>query len=150
VSPTRKGILVSPTPKGILIMEFVLNNQDLVEHIASNLDFPSLSKLRLASKNMNKFTKKYYIRTISKYSKFELKKCVAAGQIYGWMIENEMDFIADNIDQPVNFETFYNEVHNNDILYNLLIINCDSQNELDEKVHKLYDDFIEDFIDGDD
>ena len=129
-------------------MEIVFNNQDLIEIIASNMDFPSLSKLRLASKNMNKFTKKHYIKSISKYSKFELKKCVAAEQIYGWMIENEMDFIAENIMEPVDFQTFYNEVHNNDLLYNLLLINCDSQNEINEKVQKLYDDFMEDFIGG--
>ena len=129
-------------------MEFVFNNQDLVELIADQLDYPSLSNIRVTCKKLNKYTKKHYIKSISKYSRFELKKCVAAEQIYKWMIENELDYIADNIEEPVGFEVFYNEVHNNDVLYNLILINCDSQQQLDDKVRQLYDDFMEDFIGG--
>jgi hypothetical protein len=129
-------------------MDFVFNNQDLVELIAQNMDILSLMNMRLTSKKMKKFTKKYYIKSISKYSKFELKKCVAAEQIYGWMIENEMDYIADIIEEPVDFETFYNEIHNNDVLYSLILINSENQDQIDKKVKKLYHEFMEDFIGG--
>lgn len=127
-------------------MDFVFNNQDLVELIAQNMDILSLMNVRLTSKKMKKFTKKHYIKSISKYSKFELKKCVAAEQIYGWMIDNEMDYIADIIEEPVDFENFYNEIHNNDVLYSLILINSENQDQIDKKVKKLYDEFIEDFI----
>ena len=129
-------------------MDFVFNNQDLVELIAQNMDILSLMNVRLTSKKMKKFTKKYYIKSISKYSKFELKKCVAAEQIYGWMIDNEMDYIADIIEEPVDFENFYNEIHNNDVLYSLILINSENQDQIDKKVKKLYDEFIEHFIGG--
>jgi hypothetical protein len=131
-------------------MEFVLNNQDLVDLIAGNMDFASLSNIRLTCKKMNKYTKKHYIRSISKYSKFEIKKQFAVEQIYEWMVENEMDYVADNIEEPVDFEVFYNEVHNNDVLYNLMLLNSDSQEDLDNKVQRLYNEFMEDFIGGDD
>ena len=55
-------------------MDFVLDNQDIVDLIAGNMDFASLSNLRLTCKKMNKYTKKHYIKSISKYSNFELKK----------------------------------------------------------------------------
>ena len=129
-------------------MDFVFNNQDLVELIAQNMDILSLMNVRLTSKKMKKFTKKHYIKSISKYSKFELKKCVAAEQIYGWMIDNEMDYIADIIEEPVDFENFYNEIHNNDVLYSLILINSENQDQIDNKVKKLYDEFIEHFIGG--
>ena len=129
-------------------MDFVFNNQDLVELIAQNMDILSLMNMRLTSKKMKKFTKKHYIKSISKYSKFELKKCVAAEQIYGWMIDNEMDYIADIIEEPVDFENFYNEIHNNDVLYSLILINSENQDQIDNKVKKLYDEFIEHFIGG--
>ena len=129
-------------------MDFVFNNQDLVELIAQNMDILSLMNVRLTSKKMKKFTKKYYIKSISKYSKFELKKCVAAEQIYGWMIDNEMDYIADIIEEPVDFENFYNEIHNNDVLYSLILINSENQDQIDKKVKKLYHEFIEHFIGG--
>ena len=129
-------------------MDFVLNNQDLVHLIAENMDIVSLMNTRLTCKKLNMFTKKHYIKSISKFSKFELKKCVAAEQIYKWMIENEMDYIAENIEEPVNFEVFYNEVHNNDVLYNLILINSDSKQQLDHKVRELYDEFMEQFIGG--
>lgn len=129
-------------------MDFVFNNQDLVELIAQNMDILSLMNVRLTSKKMKKFTKKYYIKSISKYSKFELKKCVAAEQIYGWMIDNEMDYIADIIEEPVDFENFYNEIHNNDVLYSLILINSENQDQIDNKVKKLYHEFIEHFIGG--
>jgi hypothetical protein len=127
-------------------MEFVLNNQDLVDIIAGNMDFSSLSNIRLTCKKMNKYTKKHYIRSISKYSKFELKKKIAAEQIYEWMVENEMDYVADTIEEPVDFEVFYNEVHNNDVLYNLMLLNSNNQEELDNKIQRLYNEFMEDFI----
>jgi hypothetical protein len=127
-------------------MEFVLSNQDLVDLIAKNMDFASLSNLRLTCKKMNKYTKKHYIKSISKYSNFELKKKIAAEQIYEWMIENEMDYVADNVEEPVDFEVFYNEIHNNDVLYNLMLLNSDSQEELDNKVQRLYNEFMEEFI----
>jgi len=95
---------------------------------------------------MKKYTKKHYIRSISKYSKFELKKKIAAEKIYEWMIENEMDYVADNVEEPVDFEVFYNEVHNNDVLYNLMLLNSDSQEDLDNKIQRLYNEFMEDFI----
>ena len=129
-------------------MDFVFNNQDLVELIAQNMDILSLMNVRLTSKKMKKFTKKHYIKSISKYSKFELKKCVAAEQIYGWMIDNEMDYIADIIEEPVDFENFYNEIHNNDVLYSLILINSENQDQIDKKVKKLYHEFIEHFIGG--
>jgi len=129
-------------------MNFVFNNQDLVELIAENMDIVSLMNTRLTCKKLNMFTKKHYIKSISKFSKFELKKCVAAEQIYKWMIENEMDYIAENIEEPVNFEVFYNEIHNNDVLYNLILINCDSKQQLDHKVRELYDQFMDEFIGG--
>ena len=129
-------------------MDFVLNNQDLVHLIAENMDIVSLMNTRLTCKKLNMFTKKHYIKSISKFSKFELKKCVAAEQIYKWMIENEMDYIAENIEEPVNFEVFYNEVHNNDVLYNLILINSDSKQQLDHKVREIYDEFMEQFIGG--
>jgi len=62
-------------------MEFVLNNQDLVDIIAGNMDFASLSNIRLTCKKMNKYTKKHYIKSISKYSNFELKKKIDDEQI---------------------------------------------------------------------
>jgi hypothetical protein len=127
-------------------MEFVLNNQDLVDIIAGNMDFTSLSNIRLTCKKMNKYTKKHYIRSISKYSKFEIKKQFAAEQIYEWMVENEMDYVADNIEEPVDFEVFYNEIHNNDVLYNLMLLNSNNQEDLDNKVQRLYNEFMEDFI----
>jgi hypothetical protein len=127
-------------------MDFVLNNQDLVDLIAGNMDFTSLSNIRLTCKKMNKFTKKHYIRSISKYSKFEIKKQFAAEQIYEWMVENEMDYVADTIEEPVDFEVFYNEVHNNDVLYNLMLLNSSNQEDLDNKVQRLYNEFMEDFI----
>ena len=129
-------------------MDFVFNNQDLVELIAQNMDILSLMNVRLTSKKMKKFTKKHYIKSISKYSKFELKKKIAAEQIYGWMIDNEMDYIADIIEEPVDFENFYNEIHNNDVLYSLILINSENQDQIDNKVKKLYDEFIEHFIGG--
>ena len=128
-------------------MDFVLNNQDLVDLIAGNMDFTSLSNIRLTCKKMNKFTKKHYIRSISKYSKFEIKKQFAAEKIYEWMVENEMDYVADTIEEPVDFEVFYNEVHNNDVLYNLMLLNSNNQEDLDNKVQRLYNEFMEDFID---
>ena len=127
-------------------MDFVLNNQDLVDIITGNMDFTSLSNIRLTCKKMNKYTKKHYIRSISKYSKFEFKKKIAAEKIYEWMIENEMDYVADNVEEPVDFEVFYNEIHNNDVLYNLMLLNSDSQEDLDNKVQRLYNEFMEDFI----
>ena len=129
-------------------MEFVLNNQDLVDLIAENMDFASLSNIRLTCKKMNKFTKKHYIKSISKYSKFEIKKQFAAEKIYEWMVENEMDYVADTIEEPVDFEVFYNEVHNNDVLYSLILINSENQDQIDKKVKKLYHEFIEHFIGG--
>ena len=129
-------------------MDFVFNNQDLVELIAQNMDILSLMNMRLTSKKMKKFTKKHYIKSISKYSKFELKKCVAAEQIYGWMIDNEMDYIADIIEEPVDFENFYNEIHKNEVLYSLILINSENQDQIDNKVKKLYHEFIEHFIGG--
>ena len=129
-------------------MEFVLNNQDLVDLIAENMDFTSLSNIRLTCKKMNKYTKKHYIKSISKYSKFELKKKIAAEKVYEWMIENEMDYVADNVEEPVDFEVFYNEIHNNEVLYNLMLLNSDSQEDLDNKVQRLYNEFMEEFIGG--
>jgi hypothetical protein len=63
------------------------------------------------------------------------------------MVENEMDYVADNIEEPVDFEVFYNEVHNNDVLYNLMLLNSNNQEDLDNKVQLLYNKFMEDFID---
>ena len=127
-------------------MDFVLNNQDIVDLIAGNMDFVSLSNIRLTCKKMNKYTKKHYIRSISKYSKFELKKKIAAEQIYEWMVENEMDYVADTIEEPVDFEVFYNEIHNNEVLYNLMLLNSDNQEDLDNKVQRLYNEFMDEFI----
>jgi len=127
-------------------MDFVLNNQDIVDLIAGNMDFVSLSNIRLTCKKMNKYTKKHYIRSISKYSKFELKKKIAAEKIYEWMIENEMDYVADNVEEPVDFEVFYNEIHNNEVLYNLMLLNSDNQEDLDNKVQRLYNEFMDEFI----
>ena len=127
-------------------MDFVLNNQDIVDLIAGNMDFVSLSNIRLTCKKMNKYTKKHYIRSISKYSKFEIKKKIAAEKIYEWMVENEMDYVADTIEEPVDFEVFYNEIHNNEVLYNLMLLNSDNQEDLDNKVQRLYNEFMDEFI----
>jgi hypothetical protein len=144
LNPTKRNLRV--TLKGLRIMDFVLNNQDIVDLIAGNMDFVSLSNIRLTCKKMNKYTKKHYIRSISKYSKFELKKKIAAEQIYEWMVENEMDYVADTIEEPVDFEVFYNEIHNNEVLYNLMLLNSDNQEDLDNKVQRLYNEFMDEFI----
>ena len=74
----------------------------------------------------------------------------SAEKIYKLMVDNELEFVSENIDhidEPIDFETFVKEVHDNDVLYNLLIISSNSQNEFDEKIRTLYADFMEDFID---
>jgi hypothetical protein len=131
-------------------MDFVLNNSDLIDIIASNMEFDSLMNMRLTCKKFEKCTKKQYIKSISKYSKFNMKKMRSSEKIYKLMVDNELEFVSENIDhidEPIDFETFVKEVHDNDVLYNLLIISSNSQNEFDEKIRTLYADFMEDFID---
>ena len=87
---------------------------------------------------------------MSKYSKFNMKKMRSSEKIYKLMVDNELEFVSENIDptdELIDFETFCKEVYDNDVLYNLLIISSNSQNEFDEKIRTLYAQFIEDFID---
>lgn len=131
-------------------MDIVLNNSDLIDIIASNMEFDSLMNMRLTCKKLEKYTKKQYIKSISKYSKFNMKKMRSSEKIYKLMVDNELEFVSENIDptdEPIDFESFVKEVHDNDVLYNLLIISSNSQNEFDEKIRTLYADFMEDFID---
>ena len=131
-------------------MDIVLNNSDLIDLIASNMEFDSITNMRLTCKKFEKYTKKQYIKSMSKYSKFNMKKMRSSEKIYKLMVDNELEFVSENIDptdELIDFETFCKEVYDNDVLYNLLIISSNSQNEFDEKIRTLYADFIEDFID---
>ena len=130
-------------------MNSVLSNQDLVEIIASKMDLKTICNFRLSNKQMKKYSKYEFMKSLIKkyyeHLQFQSKRRVAANDdIFVLLYNTELDQFFEGLNVTHrDFNKFYQEVMNDQTIYNIMILNANDENDLYDSIVELHKDLLE-------
>jgi hypothetical protein len=140
-------------------MNYVLDNPDLVELITSKMDPVTLCNFRSINKKIKYYSKYQFMKkAINKYKeitkkyeehvKFQNKRIKAAtSDMLTVFYETELDSFLGNLNsEHKDFNVFYEELMNDENIYEVMIINSESEEDFLRQVQLLHIDFLENFI----
>ena len=129
-------------------MEFVLNNEDLVEKIIKNMDKKTLCNFRQTSKTNKKFVQSNYSKELKKHTMFKIKQNESCKELYNVLYETEIDYLNDILEpnEYTDFTKFYNEVVDNSILYNILMLTSESEEQVLRRITEIHRDFLDEHL----
>jgi hypothetical protein len=139
-------------------MNYVFDNQDLIELITSKMDPITLCNFRSINKKIKNYSKYEFMRkSINKYRqitkkyeehvKFQNKRIRAAtSDMLTVFYETELDNFLESLNNSHKyFQVFYEELMNNENVYEVMLINSDSEEDFIKQVNLLHIDFLENF-----
>ena len=139
-------------------MNYVLDNQDLIELITSKMDPITLCNFRSINKKVTCYSKfEFMKKALSKYRditkkyeehvKFQNKRIRAAtSDMLTVFYETELDSFLGNLNNDhKDFNVFYEELMNDENVYEVMIINSESEEDFLRQVQLLHTDFLENF-----
>ena len=130
-------------------MNSVLNNQDLVEIISSKMDLKTICNFRLSNTQMKKYSKYEFMKSLVKryyqHLEFQSKRRDAANDdIFILLYNTELDQFFEGLNVTHrDFNKFYQEVINDQTIYNIMILNANDENDLYDSIVELHKDFLE-------
>jgi translation elongation factor EF-G len=131
-----------------LAMDFVLTNQDLVEKIIKSMDKKTVCNFRQTSKTIKNFVQSKYSKELQKHTCFKIKQNESCKELYNILYETEIEYLHDLLDpqEYTDFTKFYNEVVDNSILYNILMLTSESEEDVLTKITKIHRDFLDEHL----
>ena len=139
-------------------MNYVLDNQDLIELITSKMDPITLCNFRSINKKVKCYSKYEFMKkALYKYKqitkkyeehvKFQNKRIRAAtSDMLTVFYETELDSFLGNLNNDhKDFNVFYEELMNDENVYEVMIINSESEDDFLRQVQLLHTDFLENF-----
>jgi hypothetical protein len=140
-------------------MNFVLDIPDLVELIASKMKYDDLCHFRLVNKRIRSYSKIEFMKmSITRYkeiaaeyvehAKFQYKRLNAAtSDMLTVFYETELDNFLSNLNHAhKSYDVFYNDVLTDQNIYEIMLINSESEEDFVEQVKLLHKDFLENFV----
>jgi translation elongation factor EF-G len=132
----------------LLAIDIVLTNQDLIEKIIRSMDKKTICNFRQTSKIIKNFVESKYSRELQKHTCFKIKQNESCRELYKILYETEIEYLYEILDaqEYTDFTKFYNEVLDNSILYNILMLTCESEEDLLVKITKIHRDFLDEHL----